>query len=307
MRLAALFRTLMLTLGALTVLWGCSASDVATEASSLGKTSSMAELRATLNAPGPISFQKHTVARWQTPLSGIINLDHPKAIAAGLEDHPEIVYLFVYTIKHPKHGTYIVDSGVSERFVDPDNNADVSFAIKHFMNIPAIETLLTTKQLIQDYDGIDGVFLTHIHLDHIMGLTDVSKDVPVYVGAGDVDSQMLLHLATRGTTNRLLAGTPLLKEWRFDEGGIVDVFGDGSFWAISVPGHSPGSVAYLARTTSGPQLMIGDTTHTRWGWDNQVEPGSYTKDNSLNVASLQMLSSLAKKHPAITVHPGHQE
>jgi hypothetical protein len=30
----------------------------------------------------------------------------------------------------------------------------------------------------------------------------------------------------------------------------------------------------LARTTTGPVLLTGDTCHTRWGWDNSVEPGT---------------------------------
>jgi glyoxylase-like metal-dependent hydrolase (beta-lactamase superfamily II) len=87
---------------------------------------------------------------------------------------------------------------------------------------------------------------------------------------------------------------------------VIDVFGDGSLWAIQSPGHTPGSTAYLARTTKGPQLMIGDATHTRWGWDNGVEPGTYSEDGPLSVVSLQKLLELSASHPAMTVHPGHQ-
>jgi glyoxylase-like metal-dependent hydrolase (beta-lactamase superfamily II) len=84
------------------------------------------------------------------------------------------------------------------------------------------------------------------------------------------------------------------------------VFGDGSFWAISVPGHTKGSNAYVARTASGPILFTGDTSHTVWGWENEVEPGSFTGDHAKNLENLLRLKKLAAEHPAMEVRLGHQ-
>ena len=139
-----------------------------------------------------------------------------------------------------------------------------------------------------------------------MGLSDLSSDIPVYIGRGDASSSAVTHIATQGTTNRLLENVEYLQEWQFTEQGIIDVFGDGSLWAIHSPGHTPGTTAYLAITTDGPQLLVGDVTHTRWGWDNGVEPGSYSKDTKLNARSLKKLKNLVENHPTITAHPGHQ-
>jgi glyoxylase-like metal-dependent hydrolase (beta-lactamase superfamily II) len=43
-------------------------------------------------------------------------------------------------------------------------------------------------------------------------------------------------------------------------GPSVDIFGDGSFWAISVPGHTDDDIAYLI---NGPTaiLLTGDASH----------------------------------------------
>jgi glyoxylase-like metal-dependent hydrolase (beta-lactamase superfamily II) len=84
------------------------------------------------------------------------------------------------------------------------------------------------------------------------------------------------------------------------------VFGDGSFWAVFVPGHTVGSVTYIARTASGPVMMVGDTSHTRWGWENGVEPGEFTGDSPRNAVQLQRLKALAAEHPAMSVRLGHQ-
>jgi glyoxylase-like metal-dependent hydrolase (beta-lactamase superfamily II) len=87
---------------------------------------------------------------------------------------------------------------------------------------------------------------------------------------------------------------------------VLDVFGDGSLWALWTPGHTPGSTAYLARTTTGPVLFTGDTCHTAWGWHNQVEPGSFTADHARNAESLGRLEALVREHPQIDVRLGHQ-
>jgi glyoxylase-like metal-dependent hydrolase (beta-lactamase superfamily II) len=87
---------------------------------------------------------------------------------------------------------------------------------------------------------------------------------------------------------------------------VVDVFGDGSVFALSVPGHTRGSVAFLVRTTHGPVLLTGDTSHTRWGWEHDVEPGSASADRSRNRISLLELEALVARHPQVQVRLGHQ-
>ena len=284
----------------------CTAADIKISVSPLGQHASLDELLAVANLPGPIKFKKHIAADWSVPLSGLLNLDHPKAVKAGLQDRDEAIQLFVYTLEHPSKGTFLVDSGISERFRDGADNPDISYIVENAMNTSALKVRLTTKDLEKQLNGIDGVFLSHIHLDHIMGLTDLNN-IPVYIGPAETESRLFTHLFTRGTTNRLLAMVSVLYEWQFNHDGIIDVFGDGSLWAIHSPGHTPGSTAYLARSTTGPQLMIGDVTHTRWGWDHQDEPGTFTKDGVQNATSLGKLNSLVEKALGLVVHPGHQK
>jgi glyoxylase-like metal-dependent hydrolase (beta-lactamase superfamily II) len=87
---------------------------------------------------------------------------------------------------------------------------------------------------------------------------------------------------------------------------LLDVFGDGSLFALHVPGHSPGSTAFLVRTPEGSRLLVGDATHTRWGWNNGVEPETFSSDQPRSVVSLKTLLDLSKQFPTVEVHPGHQ-
>lgn len=287
----------------LILLAGCSATSLQTNPSSLGTAISIDEMFAIASINGPITFEKHVTADWQVPLSGLVNLDHPKAVEQGLEDTEEPIQIFTYLLKHPLHGNYLVDSGVSESTRDIENNQDIAYIIKQFMNL-SLEIKATTQEITGG--RVDGVFITHLHLDHILGLKDLDESVPVFVGPGEAQNSRLDHIVTRGTTNRLLGNNRKLMEWSFQGSEILDVFGDKSLFAIHVPGHTPGSVAFLARTTKGPQLMIGDATHTSWGWENQVEPGTYSNDQPRSATSLKLLHDIASQVTSLEVHPGHQ-
>jgi hypothetical protein len=54
-------------------------------------------------------------------------------------------------------------------------------------------------------------------------------------------------------------------------------------------------------------LLTGDCSHTRWGWDNGVEPGTYTGDQPQNAVSLARLRRLVAEHRSVSVRLGHQE
>jgi glyoxylase-like metal-dependent hydrolase (beta-lactamase superfamily II) len=146
-------------------------------------------------------------------------------------------------------------------------------------------------------------------------MPDIPSNVPLYVGRGESTRTSFQNMFVRGTTTRLLQGKADLQEWPFHLdnarkdvviGEVVDIFGDGSAFAISVPGHTPGSTAYVIRTLKGPVLLTGDTSHTRWGWEHGVEPGSYTTDQPMNLKSLLMLKDLVSRHPTMEVRYGHQ-
>lgn len=289
----------------LVLLVGCKASTVAVEPADLGVPSTWDALSNSITTSGPIEFKKHLAAHWAVPLSGLLNLEHPKAIEAGLEDKEESIDIYVYSIEHPQFGTFIVDSGVSESFSNSSVENEASWIVESAMNMAALDVQKTTKVLDSELGGIDGVLLTHIHMDHIMGLPDLTG-TPVYGGPGDASLSTFMNLFTQGTTNRILETVQSIGQWQFDDEGVIDVFGDGSLWAIHTPGHTPGATAYLANTTNGPQLMIGDATHTAWGWRNGVEPGTYSHDIEASKESLSTLKTLELKHTNLNIHPGHQ-
>jgi len=63
----------------------------------------------------------------------------------------------------------------------------------------------------------------------------------------------------------------------------------------------------LARTPKGPVLFTGDACHSAWGWQHQVEPGTFSVDRAASADSLARLERFAARHPSLVVRVGHQE
>ncbi|HVY38819.1 MAG TPA: MBL fold metallo-hydrolase [Polyangia bacterium] len=297
---------------ALTFAAGCQASTHQTRAAALGKPTSGEAMEALLDQPGPIEVETVVGADWAVTRAGLIDLDDPNAKAAGLKDGDEPIQIFTHVVRHPTRGTFLIDTGVSRRLVDDPAGMGVGWVVRKFMHPEKIVVRTDTATLLRREPPLAGVLLTHLHLDHISGVPDVPPAVPIYGGPGDVTERELLFMFSQGTIDRVLAGHDAIQELPFAGDpsgrftGVLDLFGDGSLFAILVPGHTAGSVAYVARTARGPVLFTGDTSHTRWGWEHDVPPGKFSSDRARNAASLAALRGLAARHPALDVRLGHQ-
>lgn len=291
---------------------GCAQTTHDATRASIGQPVDWQTLEATLDQPGPIEMQKVVAASWEVELGGMVNLDHPKAEAAGLENEPEPIEIYFYALQHPTRGTFLVDTGVARSIAQRSDDMPIGWLVRSVMNADALEVHVDTKTWLDDNDvTLEGVLLTHLHLDHILGLTDIPKSTPIYVGPGEPDDSRFLHLFGRSTTDQNLEGFGPLNELQVTQApgapfAAVDIFGDGTLYGLHVPGHTRGSMAYLARTTSGPQLLTGDGCHTAWGWHHDVEPGTFNTDGEQSAKSLAALRAFAKAHPQLTVHLGHQ-
>ncbi|MCB9741534.1 MAG: MBL fold metallo-hydrolase [Alphaproteobacteria bacterium] len=257
-----------------------------------------------LSAPGPIVLESVVSARWAVPLSGLVNLENPKAVAAGLQDAETPIVLPVHVLTHPEQGVFVVDTGAP---ADPGSlGALVSAFAKDMVVVDPIEDIAAR------HGGIRGALITHAHIDHVMGLAALPEDTKVYMGPGELEARAAINGLTRGFYRRALRGKPSVTTWAWEQGtelgGLpaLDVFDDGSLFALHVPGHTDGSTAYLARTTEGPVLFTGDCAHLRWSWENVVESGSYSADQALHAESLGKLKALALEIDGLKVYVGHE-
>ena len=305
--------SIFLALNAAVLAQGCVVSGHPAAEARWGESARSSQLEAMLEQPGPIEVESIASAAWHVPLEGMLNLDHPTAKAARLETSEQPVVIYFHALRHPTRGLFIVDTGVEHRIKDDPEHAVVNGVMAKLAKMDTIHVNIDLKTwLVAQPQPLAGVFLTHLHLDHVMGMPDVPRGTPVFSGPGETRSHGFLNLFTRPIIDRAFEGQATIAEWQFKPdpekrfAGVVDVFGDATLWALHVPGHTPGSTAYLARSPQGPVLLVGDACHTAWGWNHGVEPGSFSKDQPLSAESLATLQNLVKRHPNIDVRLGHQ-
>lgn len=285
--------------------WDTRQTSHPSQPASLGKPVSMAAMEASLASPGNIAFTMQVSADWQVPLSGLLNLNSDEAKAAGLVDKDEPIEVYLYEFIHPTHGRFFIDTGVAKALLDNPADFGVGSLLHSAFGFEKLKLRRSSGELAAGAP-LAGILLTHLHLDHISGLPELAKDIPIYTGTQEAHSHGVLNLFTRKVADTLLAGRPALNEWRFDEQGVIDIFGDASVFALKVPGHTEGSSAYVLNTRNGPVLIVGDTSHTAWGWQHGVEPGDFTQNQPLNRQSLLALKALSERQPQMQVYLGHQ-
>lgn len=283
-----------------------------TKPSKLGTPTTCSAMEAMISQPGPIEL-KTVAAEWKADLSGLLNLKHPKAVEAGLKKRKEPIKIFTHIIRHPTQGMFLVDTGVSRKFVEDPAEVGVGWVLRKVFGIEEMKMEKSTEEVLEDEgQPLKGVFMTHLHLDHVSGLPDIPKSTPLYIGPGETNSALFMNVVAQGTNDRLFKCRPPLQELQIPKDtdgvfeGVLDVFGDQSLFAIHSPGHTTEQIAFVVRTTKGPVLLTGDICHTRWGWEKSVEPGSFLQEREPSRKSLLALKGLSERFAEMEVRLGHQ-
>lgn len=147
-------------------------------------------------------------------------------------------------------------------------------------------------RLVADSGDVAAVFLTHAHRDHISGwravrgapLVVAAPEAGFLVGArahADLPSELAAALLGR------VGPTPGEMEVRTFSTDTTFVFGTDTLRAFTVPGHTPGSAAYLFRAV----LFVGDAMYGQWDGKLTAPRRIFTTDPALAAASLVSLQN----------------
>ena len=206
---------------------------------------------------------------------------HPEciAIAGGVwrvTEFPALVGL----IRHPSAGAILFDTGYADHFFAATARwPERLYRWATPVDLPQSECL--GAQLAREgiaLHEIDEVFVSHLHADHVAGLRDLPR---ARIWCADAALRWARSL---GRFTRLHHGTllDLLPEdfarrhaaiestapvclpaaWRALGDGH-DLLGDGSLWAVPLPGHARGHYGLLVRIEDDRQLLLADDAS--WG------------------------------------------
>jgi glyoxylase-like metal-dependent hydrolase (beta-lactamase superfamily II) len=154
---------------------------------------------------------------------------------------------------------------------------------------------------------IEGVFLTHMHFDHAAGILDLPKNIPYFVSKDEPYQNFRFfyhgdHLAgVKEIYDIDLAAGIELPPF----GKSVDVFGDGSIWAIPSSGHSKGHVMYLINGIDEQVLFTGDACNNHEQFEMGIGPGFYSSDLEGGQEVLEQIIAFKEQYPEVKLVYGH--
>ncbi len=259
-----------------------------------------------LSHPKPVTVNTYSTGIRQTTLSGLMNLDHE--LAQDIEDELIEIPVLVTLIQHQELGPYLIDAGQDSSFVDHPYGNMKGILVKKKL-AKGFQEPNTHVAAILNRENIDiqGVFLTHLHPDHTAGILELPKDIPYVMGKGEFYPNIAFFI--RGDH---LAGIDELYEIDFSTGidlpplgKGVDVFGDGSFWAISSSGHSKGHVMYFVNGVEDKILLMGDACNIKYQFDMGIGPGTFSSDLEQGQVVLDRIKAFVEQYPEVKLSFGH--
>jgi N-acyl homoserine lactone hydrolase len=204
------------------------------------------------------------------------------------------------TVRYPVPA-YVIDTGSERILVDTGlNPAAVADPAAYYERpeVFAFATLEQQQSVAEQVDvaSLSKVVLTHLHWDHVGGLSLIPPSVPVVIQRAEWEAG---HDEDAVARNFFLA-----RDYAGEDREIVlvdgdhDLLGDGSVELLLTPGHTPGHQSLRIG-----KLVLGiDVAHFASGFDDHRFP-IFADDRDQQARSAERLRAM--RDEGLTVVPGH--
>ncbi len=259
-----------------------------------------------LSNPQPITIRTYSTGIMETSRSAIMNLEHEEA--QDIEDEVIEIPVNVGIIQHQEFGAYLIDAGLDKSYVHSQHGTIRGLMVKSYLGKGSQEPNTHIAAILdQESIQLEGVFLTHLHQDHTAGIVDLPKDIPYVAGKNERYVNFRFFMQSDH-----LAGIDELQEIDFTGaidlpplGKGVDVFGDGSLWAISSSGHSAGHMIFLINGIDEQVLFTGDACNDHYQFETGIGPGYYSSDLEGGQEALERIIRFKERYPEVKLVYGH--
>jgi glyoxylase-like metal-dependent hydrolase (beta-lactamase superfamily II) len=241
-----------------------------------------------------------------------LNLDPESPRQAECDHVPRDLSVLVHWVRHPQFGDLLIDTGFDDSFAKRPPYGNYTEAMKLFNWVNGVTNRQAPgadlgKQLSDAKLQPKAVFFTHLHPDHTGGVPALGPQTLFVFGKAEASflarAAVANHFSGKSNFSAIdFSAAPAMAPL----GPSVDVFGDGSFWAVSVPGHTDDDIAYLVNG-SKPVLVTGDASHFVWAFQADVAPRGWNKAGTTRGhVSLEQLRAFSRAFPNVRLICGHE-
>lgn len=255
--------------------------------------------------PRQITIRTYSTGTMTTPLSVLMNLEHRRA--KDIKDELVRYPVNVSIIQHQAQGSYLIDAGLDASYVHNPLGSMKGVMTKGLGRAAQDPNTDIASILKGEKVRISGVFLTHLHFDHTAGILDLPKDAPYFVSTDEpyANFRFFYHGDHFAAVDEIYDIDPAAGIELPPFGKSVDLFGDGSLWAISAGGHSRGHLMYFVNGIEGQILVTGDACNTQYQFDTGVGPGGFSSDLEQAQETLDRIIAFTEQHPGVELVYGH--
>jgi N-acyl homoserine lactone hydrolase len=260
----------------------------------------------------PSSISITTFQTGVVHMDACLNLDPESPRQADCDHVPRDLVVLVHWVHHPKLGDFLIDAGFDDSFAKHPPYGNYTGAMSLFNRVNSITNRQEpgadlAAQLARVNVHPKAVFFTHLHPDHTAGVPALAPQTEFIFGKAEASflarAAVANHFSGKSKFSSIdFSAAPAMAPL----GPSVDVFGDGSFWAISVPGHTDDNIAYLINRNT-PVLLTGDASHFAWAFKAGVAPHGWNKAGTARgYVSLEQLRAFARAYPSVKLIYGHE-
>src|SRR5215831_13651072 len=211
----------------------------------------------------PRDISVRTLQTGVVHMDACLNLDPDSPKQAECDHVPRDLAVLVHWIHHPGRGDFLIDTGFDDSFAKHPPYGNYTGAMKLFNFVNGVtnhqqpgEDL--SAQLARLNVHPRAVFFTHFHPDHTGGVPALDPQTDFIFGKREASFLARAAVANHFSGKSRFLSLDFSAAPRMAPlGPSIDLFGDGSLWAISVPGHTDDDMALLVNA-SQPVLLTGD-------------------------------------------------
>jgi glyoxylase-like metal-dependent hydrolase (beta-lactamase superfamily II) len=262
---------------------------------------------------------------------------HLRLFAAGYCTHPEWVTIrgggrtsvpfpagLAY-VEHPQAGGILIDTGYTSRFFLETSRLPSSIYrwLTPVKLRPEEEAIRQLHAAGIDTADIRTIVLTHFHADHVSGVMDFPHARFMYLRKAYAAVKKLRGLAAlkAGFLGGLLPDDFIARSYAWEQDAAVplpfaapfdhgyDLLGDGSLFAVELPGHAEGQIGVFLRTETADYFLCADAAWSRAAIHENRPPhpiaGLIMSNRRQYQRTFMKLQELQQAYPELRIVPFH--